>query len=1727
MPFAPSTNTRNSSRKPARGAAPALFYRRQLRLASIAELHRLIFRLGFLLSVLVHLAPASGDAQPTGGHATCEASAGSSLPAHGQGCALDGSASDDPGVLAIPGAPETAGNPVDLITGHKRMRRLHLHSGMVAPDRFGQGLALVLTLHYNSAERGDRGFGPGWRHGFDLRLRASLPAPGRGVDGLQVEISQADGSRLVYGYDKARAVFAAPHAEWGEIHSFDAGANRRWIWRQPGGRTAHFDAQGRLTAWDSLLGHRLELHYDAMGDLTRVERRVTPPVDRPADRPVARQVDRPMDRPVNHPADRPVSAASAADESRASLALLRDPASRRIRKAMLLRDGVVAASCHYRYRDGGPGDMPLVQAVCNQEPPRAPGTARSQQPPGVPVIERNHARTLQEAYVHEDPRFPDAITGVIRTAQPQPPRIDLASERSIYRYDAAARVIYSQGIGESPQAAIKVEYSERERRLTRGAEEAIYTVQAQPGPDGERATGLRLRRADAAVCMWCPGVTSQRLDSERDEVGRILTVRDRDSRRILERRSYANGDRIALPETIERPSVRPGAFARSHFTRDASGLLIAFEHTGFRPIDIDGQSRISGFAPLQRKIRLRYRTDGEGLGGAYIANLSPQELDPNRIQIPLVVPGNLEPANRWHGAQRWMDDFGRTVLIRHATGGVSRAIFDALDRISGSQGPSGLQTELRWNDESLPLATHHEGGGRTHYHWERTAAGDALLREASTQAGVRGAPGVAIRWTYDGQGRVATRTHQIGSRQYRWTLERDSTGRVVKEHLPDGGALVYRYDEEGLLELRYRHGTLLGQLLYRRLATLSAPADGSVRYQIGAQEVVWKPRIDDLSALARLDVGALATWALRESPPAAAPADRQLSPPSRQRWSDTSGSHPRFAPLQPHASGSHGWVYDAASRWLGDGPSAAPPAPTTGAPGGPPPGESASDTESPGLTRQGRELAAAALRMHYDPLGMPAMLTQGDSHGQQIVMDGWRPLLFANRFGSLQGLVIWVGSLPVAWIQSGHVYHLAVDWRGAPTHAFTPEGRIVWRASYLEPLLPQVDARTLRRNTDGRSLRRKTTREQVQVPLGVAGRWMADPKLVKEDPRLAPLLFGAFRVLDGTQGRFLQPDPLGPAGDRDPYAYADARPWQYVDPWGLARLTYFAILQSERHTSGLAQSVGAGGGAAAAALRTHQGFAIGRWSFLLESIAPASRAPETSAGTLSALQNNYAQHKQSLLFDAQGSFRLSQQDPLVGNWFGNDTLRFDASDGQEVMSSFRAHYGASLITRSAFVVEDFDDQQATRLMALLSRDRAARTQCMSPSNLWLPPLMLGERSAPIQPDAPQGQGNTVQRMLRCDGALAGIPEPILQSLYANPLEGSRVERLQAAAQLQEAPAPSSITPVCSADGCRTRTAIEVNGRKYYASYGSTQFVMESFLRTLRKDVLSGSGLDPRTLGWLRLDQTITDAQGKPIALRQWVDQGIARAVAAARAFDDVRARFGKGLSESEASRRWQTMTSAQQQQWMLGTGLDSRAFVDMLGFLPDGRARTEAEARNAFAAEAVLRLGQDQGARGRFGDWLIGLFSDSARFGFVSRLFLRNHLRKVLSEPRLQGLLAGAGTASPVASTAAPVAGNAAPVAGNAAPGSANVSTAARLAASPAAARSLQVEAEIAYRVALMHNGGEGAPGALDPAGSPPPYLRQYAEEFMRRAGRGNWEALRCLEHLEVAGLQMQTLRLA
>ena len=1546
-------------------------------------------RLGrYLVLPLLFMLFASGAAQ------ACQRAVGSTFADQGQACALEGSAADDPNLLALPGTLTRSGNPVDIVSGRKSLRRLHLQASLQGSDLFGQGLPLTWAVFYDSGEpqlesspdtkqarehpAGD--LGVAWRHGFELRLTSQQSGEGKTANNpsLIVNIHQADGVVHRFRYRPERGVFAADQAELGEIQTFDAGPSRHWIWRQVGGRQAHFDAAGRLSGWRSPLGQRLDLHYSKTGRLIEI-------------------------------------AQSARDHAgslrkRASLHLQWDAHQVLIEQVELKqeRDNAAAtmlAQCSYRYDRQALNNPLLVGVACKQT--------------------QQAVQDWREQYFYEDARFRQALTRV---------RLERSKEPALeahYAYDAWRRVLKSQGIGEGTAQALRIEYSDPSskeapwRQLSRAGQSMAYRFEALPGP-GEQASQDspygRWRRQSDTPCAWCPDASANH-ESVRDQRGRIVELRDPKSKRWLERRRYASEDATELPAEVLRPSVRDGAFATSRFERNTSGLVLAIEHQGFSP-----SGRTGNFALIQRRIRFRYASDGRGIDGVSLDDGSGETLAPDHIALPWVIPGRQLQGLAWQGTARYSDDFGRVVLIRHPQGASSQARYDARDRLIEQQSPDGKRMSLRWDALSYPLEKDYGESGRSVFQWANAVDRRPLLRAAQREPASQDGLKVAIQWAYDEKGRVIERRQQVGKHRFNWAIGRDHQGRVVNEQLPDGGTLNYRYDARGLVSISYQHGFgALSQMLYQRLD------DNALAYRLGHFVVRWEQAPDDSGELRQLEVEGLAKWALRpraNHPLASGDSASTGDPGFRARMRALPGQAPVIA---------GGFRYDGAQAWLGD----------------------------------------QKTTMHYDPLGQPAMLAVQDRPGQVMVMDGWRQLLLADENKGLQALVVWLGALPIAWIESGRVYHLAVDWRGAPVLAFDATGEIHWKANYLHPLRPDIEHRGASRKIAGRSLSDRILKNRLKINLGVPGRLFASETLAQADARLQTLLFGANRVLDTESMRFLQADPLGPAGDRDAYLYAEGEPWRYVDPWGLAKLTYVALLQGERGKS----------------TSSTQGFSIGRWSFLLEAIAPTHTAPGSSASGWQGLQNEYAKTQQALLFDAQGSFRHSQQDPLLGSWFGEDSLRFQADQRSEVMAGFNTHYAGALISQSAFVIDNFDDGQATRLMALLSRDQKARRSCLQPSSPLLPTIKFNDGSADLRPDAPQAQGASVQRLLECEKAPSGIPEPLYLGLYADSQEQARVERLLAAAQLQEAPSPSSITPDCTKDGCRSKAAIAINGREYFASYGSTQFVLETFLRTLRQDVLFAKDLDPRTLSWLGLDQSISDAAGQARSMAWWINQGIARAQSAAQAFDSLRARYGKGLSPQAALAHWNQMTGAQQIQWQTSSGLDRDAFVDILGFLPDGRARTEAEARNAFAAHAVFRLGHQQKTTGQgsgFADWLKALFADQARFGLISRLLLRQHLRTILSEPALQARVS-----------------NLEP------PGS-----------KAHGERQQAIEQDIAYRVALMHNGGKQASGALDPNRKPPAYLQSYAEEFLRMAGRGNWEALRCGQSLGVAGLQMQTLRL-
>ncbi len=272
------------------------------------------------------------------------------------------------------------------------------------------------------------------------------------------------------------------------------------------------------------------------------------------------------------------------------------------------------------------------------------------------------------------------------------------------------------------------------------------------------------------------------------------------------------------------------------------------------------------------------------------------------------------------------------------------------------------------------------------------------------------------------------------------------------------------------------------------------------------------------------------------------------------------------------------------------------------------------------------------------------------------------------------------------------------------------------------------------------------------------------------------------------------------------------------------------------------------------------------------------------------------------------------------------------------------------------------------------------------------------------------------------------------------------------------------------------------------SYGRTQFVVETFLRTL---TTVAKDLNAQQRHQLRLDQPVRLPNGAMGTMLDMVGIANGRAAVAARSFSKVRMDFGTGLSFQQAQHIWESLTTRQQTQFQHDTGLNQREYVDMLGFTPEGRARTEAEGKNAFASEAVIRMVDGDGQTS-FGTWLMWLYSSQDEYNFVSKMSLKNNLSKIVEAPSLAGQFLN-----------------------TEAPGT-----------DEHMIRQRTVEDDLAQRVAAMHNWGN-VRRITAPAMDLPSWVKNYADEFSRSVGRGDWRSLRCGDELKnTAGLRMQPLNL-
>lgn len=1263
-------------------------------------------------------------------------------------------------------------------------------------------------------------------------------------------------------------------------------------------------------------------------------------------------------------------------------------------------------------------------------------------------------------HAYEDPLDPLRLTGVFE--------VDVSTgvaERRVatYAHDSQGRAVATdEGDGRlsvayrPPRRAGDVgetTVTDRDGRVARyrWTYDAHRHVGRLLGSSGEACASCpaapRSYRWDAAGRLVGIDAPGQSLDLERDASGRPVGALGRaaDGRRErLWRAGYgAAGSAVAW---IEQPSVAPGRTHRIELERDRHGRVVAVAERGFAP-DVDEAGR-STWTPLSRRFELGFR-DAEAraaVTGPELAWIDGPEPGPvDRIAL----------SARHDGLALDLVDGGRETL--RWAGGLPLE----------HRGPDGTSWRFR-----AALPSEHWLGGPT-----VVAAYSGARSLELDHAPFGGLRGVVLTDPARGVEQATSTPPAAGPPRYRvlahWralpTAIALPDGSLYRRGFDDFGRVAWieppglprewaRYDRSDRL-VAHRHGDGTW-MRYRRAP--SGRLVETLRESPGGVEVIGRYRWDGsrLVEAGNDTVTVRYEWGEDGRPVAAehvfADADH---PVLRWGWQrDLAGrlvveTMPRGVRVR--------YAYDgpAVSRLTVEVPGHAPleldprslRVPSRLSRSVPYGGMPRSDL----LYAGGRLIGSPNHRYLSDPHGLRAAKDYLRSNlkvpTRTFVHHDWR-LRAQRRFDGQFDLWIWADDQPVAMVADDLLLRVYTDERLAPVRAVqASDGVEFWSANYTRNGLAHV------RPASG-----------VQVHLRLPGQY-ADPETGYH--------YNHWRTYDPVRGRYLEPDPLGlqPGfSDRDSLTrYADGDPVTGFDPWGLATLSFYAIT-----TGANGRPIG----------RT-QGFDRARWSFMIESIEPTplagnGRSPPAPSGI------------GSLIFDPWGDYIGGRDDPGVGLGNDLDTITWTGSrapgtTGAAIFDGYVAHYASALLEvrplNRAFLL---DDRRAGALALILAAEPADRAACIGAALAALPGFGTQADGGFLRPARADPAGPP--RLLSCRDP-ATLPLE-----YADDLERSRVERYQAAAEVQESPSASFGEDCRPNVGCRSRGRIVVNGRAYHASYGRTQFTVTTFLAELmRLTANRGSkeasalrdaiGLDRRlpNAGW-----TVADR----LALaRQRVD-------ATYRAFAALRNEFGRGLSVDRAGAIWDSLPAARRERFEHDTGLDWKVFVDILGYLPGQSGwQTEEEGRHAIAAAAAAtvtwsKVGED--GSHSIESWMIELFSSKAPYDHVSRAFLRDNLRSILASKLLTGRFDN--TAKPG-------------------------TDAWRI-------RQREIELDLARRVAVLHNSGR-----LDLATQPDldrwlganggSWIAQYARQFTEDNARGNWDALHCAPSLPTgAALQMTVL---
>jgi len=1075
--------------------------------------------------------------------------------------ASDASASE-PASLPAPSPGQAAGNPVDLVTGNKYMRRVDVEmpdpeAGLEAGLREALGddavvalgphwrafapLRFVFSRHYNSRFDAAGPLGPGWRHGFETAL-ARLD----GARGIELQIVQADGRRIVFRRDPASlpgrsagsrpiggrsaaaragpARFIGGDAADGRIDE-DLAAPLPWGWHWPDGRVLSFDADGRLARIVAPDRDTLVVRRDRAGRLGSID-----------------------------------------DASGRSLRL--EYRGARL-SALALPDGGRIA---YEYDRHG-----VLAAV------RYPGGR----------VVRHH---------YEDPRAFHLLTG-IETPD---------GTRSRYRYDESLRVAGSSPRDGLEEGALSLDY--RLPARAGGAGETVVT-------EGRRVSRWRWRvdprwgspellSVDGEPCTSCPRLGKASAENSVDKPQRALTYSAAGllaEARIDGRADTTDGAQapIAMHLRWHRHESGPlagklawverlapdGTAARTVFRHDARRALTAIERPEalVRRFERDALARVVGDrGPDRRRAEARFddawrlvawrergasttiEWDGVGRPAAIAwpsgdrwaftwstagveiasargwvareavpvnaelgtaASASPVNAATVALALARPHPVVIDAAGR--RTEHRYDDFGRLVEQASTAAGFRRYRYDAFGRVSEISMPDGA-TERRRHDAAGRLVER-----------VQSAPGERIVTRFTWEAGLLVGidhPGQRSSIAHDDDGRVVALDHELLGMSHRWTTERDESGRIAAQRMPDGSWLRHRFDAVGRavgLDFEPPGGGPVVPIVDRAVYRNGQPVGW--RYGNG----VHFERRDDASgrptAWRWIGLDRLPDWRYRWGaqglPLAITDRDSErrfgwdafgrLIVQERHRRAVAAGAAP--APVE-----SEYFAWDLAgdlrfakrvdgSRWR--------------------------DVDAPAARDgAGRPTRHGELALRYGVQQRILSVTRGErtladyaynAAGERVLARsaaGTKGFLYRGRALAAETdsagrisrhFLRWQGQ-PVAIVdRSGHdtrITWLHGDHLGTPHAATDAAGRQVWRAEY---------------EAFGRVANQYGAFRQ---PLRLAGQYH-DAETGLHDNYL--------RSYDPSAARYLEPDPMGLAGGLNPWAYADGNPLLATDPLGL------------------------------------------------------------------------------------------------------------------------------------------------------------------------------------------------------------------------------------------------------------------------------------------------------------------------------------------------------------------------------------------------------------------------------------------------------------------------------------------------------------------------------------------------------------------------------------------------